>query len=173
MIRVESPYPEHAVPRIWSWIQGFRWRVADDYGPRTLEEFLAHWRAAEAAGQRSWGVWRAEELGGLVTARPVNPVTVESHCLFKRSFWGAETTREALRQVYSRLFGDGVEKIVGCAFADNTQLLGLVRGLGFRKEGLLRRQTRRRGRAVDMMAIGLLREDFERAAGMVAAEEAA
>ena len=39
VVRVESPFPAHAVPRIWTWIERFRNRVADDFAPQTLEEF--------------------------------------------------------------------------------------------------------------------------------------
>jgi len=158
-VRVESPFPDYAVPRVWTWIQSFRHRVADDFAPRTLEEFVQYWERRKQA-DRTWGVWRGEDLGGLITIEELNPAVVSSHCLFKRSFWGGETTLEALRQVYSQIFDEGYQKIVSFAFRDNAQLLGLARKLGAEKEGVLRKQTVRDGKPVDMIAIGLLREDF-------------
>lgn len=169
MVRVESPFPEAAIPRVWSWIQEFRYRVADDFAPDTIEQFVEFWANHTV---ETWGVWRDGELGGLVVITPVSPVLVESHCLFKRTFWGHDTTLEALRQVYTQVFArGGIEKIFSVAFRDNAQLLGLARKLGAQKEGVLRRHTRRLGEMVDMIAIGLLKEEFERATAPV--EEAA
>jgi len=158
-VRVESPFPDYAVPRVWTWIETFRHRVADDFAPQTLPEFVRYWEQRKLI-DRTWGVWRGEDLGGLITIEELNPAVVSSHCLFKRSFWGPEITVEALRQVYSEIFNEGYQKIVSFAFRDNSQLLGLARKLGAEKEGVLRRQTVREGKPVDMIAIGLLREDF-------------
>ena len=160
-IRVKSPFPSYAVPRIWQWIQSFRWRVADDFAPQTLEEFVSHW-ATRRYHERTWGVWRGDDLGGMIAVETVSPILVTSHCLFKRSFWGAETTIPALQQVYRQIFDEGTLKILSFAFADNKQLLGLARKIGAKKEGTLRRQTMREGKLVDMIAIGLLKEDFEK-----------
>lgn len=154
---MESPFPEHALPRVWKWIEAFRWRVADDFGPKTLDEFVQH------VGREplTWGVFRGDELGGLVTARPLSPVTVESAYLFKREFWGSEATAEGLRTVYAELFAKGYERIFGLVFADNAQLLGLMKRMGFEREGRLRAHTRRNGKPVDLIVAGLLKGDFE------------
>jgi RimJ/RimL family protein N-acetyltransferase len=157
-VHVENPFPEHAVPRIWTWTEEFRWRVSDDFGPKSLEEFMSQW--AEASEQR-WAVYRDGDLGGLVTASAMTPIVATSHCLFKKSFWGQETTLPALRQVYQQVFGAGFHKILSFVFRDNKQIIGLARKLGAAKEGVLRKQTLRRGKLVDMVALGLLQEDFE------------
>lgn len=173
MVRVESPFPESAIPRVWSWIQGFRERVADDFAPASIEQFVQFWSSQSQA--KTWGVWRDGELGGLVVVKEISPVLAESHCLFKRSFWGHDTTLAALRAVYAEVFATGIEKVFSVAFRDNAQLLGLARRIGAQKEGILRKHTRRGGELVDMIAIGLLREDFERraVAPVAAVEEAA
>jgi RimJ/RimL family protein N-acetyltransferase len=160
-VRVSEPFPDHALPRVWHWIQSFRWRVADDFSPQTLEEFMLHWSAHER--RRSWAVYRDNEIGGLVTVDPMSQMVSIANCTFKRSFWSqADVTLPALQQVYSEVFGStpDVHKILQWAFADNAQLLGLMRKLGAEKEATLRQQTRRRGELVDMIAIGLLREEF-------------
>ena len=95
-----------------------------------------------------------------MTSSRINPVCVDAHCVFKRSFWGHATTVEALRQVFDEIFSSGVIKITATAFADNHALLGLVRKLGFQREGVLRQQTRRAGELIDVVVIGLTREGF-------------
>lgn len=162
-VRVSEPFPTFHLPRVWVWTQEFRSRVADDFGPKTLEEFMALQQARAAAGARSWGVYRDSELGGIVTFEAQSPVCGAAHCIFKKSFWGHETTVEAMRQVFDEVFAAGTRKILSLAFADNVQLLYAVRLLGFEKEGVLRKQTRRGGALVDMMALGCTHEDFQAA----------
>lgn len=158
-VRVESPFPEHAVPRTWTWAQEFRSRVADDFGPQTLHAFMEAWQAKD---QRTWGVWRGDELGGMVTVEPISPLVVSSHCLFKKSFWGHETTLPALQQVFREVFGAGVHKVFSLVFSDNHQMIGLAKKLGFVREGVLRRQTLRNGKLIDQVALGLLATEFDK-----------
>lgn len=169
-ISVQSPFPLHAVPRIWAWIQDFRWRVSDDFGPASEEEFVRTW-LDRLEVQRSWAVYRDGELGGVVTASQETPIVATAHCLFAKRFWGHETTLPALRLAFGEIYRDfGVSKIASLAFEDNKQLLCLVRLLGGEKEGVLRKHTLRKGELVNMIAIGVLRSDFE---ARLKAEEAA
>lgn len=157
---VRSPFPDHAWPRVWTWIQSFRARVCDDFAPKTLDEFVEQ-SIERAKRERTWGVYRDDELGGLITFHQINPVTGVSHVLFKRSFWGEATTIPAITAVYRELFAAGVRKISSAVFADNHAILSLARKIGAREEGLLRQHTQRDGRMVDMVALGLLKEDFD------------
>lgn len=160
-ISVQSPFPLHAVPRIWAWIQDFRWRVSDDFGPATEAEFVSTW-LERLEVQRSWAVYRDGELGGVVTAQQETPVVAIAHCLFAKRFWGHDTTLPALRLAFSEIYRDfGVSKIASLAFEDNLQLIHLVRKLGGEKEGVLRQHTQRQGKLVNMIAIGVLQADFE------------
>jgi RimJ/RimL family protein N-acetyltransferase len=160
-VTIERPFPTYALPRVWGWTVESRRQVADDFAVKTLDEFVNQWEAAERAGRSSWGVWRDKELGGAVTSARVNPMCVDAHCVFKRSFWGHAVTVEALRLVFEEIFSNGeTQKIMATAFRDNHALLGLVRKLGFQKEGVLRQQTRRNGEMVDVVLIGLTAEGF-------------
>jgi RimJ/RimL family protein N-acetyltransferase len=95
----------------------------------------------------------------------------DSHCIFKRAFWGSGTTAAALRQVYAEIFADGgeqkitIKKITIVCFSDNHALLGLVRKLGFEREGVLKKSTLRDGQLVDQVVTGLTRERFEQLFG--------
>ena len=173
-VTIERPFPAYALPRVWGWTVESRRQVADDFAVSTLEAFVNEWEAADAAGRSTWGVWRDKELGGVVTSAHINPMCVDAHCVFKRSFWGHDTTVEALRLVFEEIFAEGVVKITATAFHDNHALLGLVRKLGFQKEGVLRQQTRRNGEMVDVVLIGLTKAAFGQvSAGRPAARHAA
>jgi RimJ/RimL family protein N-acetyltransferase len=159
-IEVRSPFPLHAVPRLWAWAEDSRRQVADEFSPKSLDEFVDFWERLAQAGQRSWGVWRDDELGGAIWSMPLSPVMADSHCIFKRAFWGSGTAVEALRRVYAEIFDGGVQKITIVSFSDNHALLGLVRKLGFEREGMLRKSTLRDGELVDQAVSGLTRERF-------------
>lgn len=174
MIRIETPFPDFALPRVWTWAQQFRGRVFDDFAPATMDEFVATWRLRIGA-EPSWLVSRDGEVGGVVLFRPETPVRGEMACLFKREFWLADgLVVEALRQVFGAIFFSGkeIEKVGVTVFRDNAHLLHFLRLLGGEKEGVLRANTRRGGRLVDQVVIGVTRADFERSTA-VAAKEAA
>jgi RimJ/RimL family protein N-acetyltransferase len=160
-VRIESPFPRSAWPRVWSWVADFRARVADDFAPSTLEEFVAA-QMELAVRQKTWAVYRDDELCGLVSFEPMNVVTGLSHALFRRDFWGRDTTRIALRMVYAEIFANGVNKIVGTPFRDNHAMRSLAVSLGARNDGILREHTKRGGVFVDMVLLGLTKGDFEK-----------
>lgn len=161
-VRVESPFPDYALPRAWAWIQSFRNRVSDDFSPKTLEEFVEYWEAKRET-QQTWGVWRGEELGGLISWEPYGaPGIGVGHAMFKREFWGSKTTRRAMEMVCTELFTSGTRKIMGFPFASNHAIIALYKSIGARKEGVLRGQTMQGGKPVDMVALGLMKDDFEK-----------
>lgn len=158
-VRIESPFPLYAVPRVWTWLERVRKHVADDFGPQTLEAFLAQWETSKAM---TWGVWRDGELGGMVSFEAASPVLGVMHFVFKQSFWGKETTDAALREICAQIFATGIAKIAAFVFRDNRNVIGLVHRMGGKTEGVLRSHTQRNGRLVDMVAIGFLKEEFEK-----------
>ncbi|HNY39489.1 MAG TPA: GNAT family protein [Bryobacteraceae bacterium] len=164
-ISVEKPFPEYALPRVWEWIQEFRNRVCDDFAPADLDGFLADYHAKAAAGVETWGVVRDGELGGLISFQRLSPVLGTSHLLFKRSFWGQDTTIPAVRMVYEQAFGTGVSKIMSLVFRDNRAVISFAQKLGAHREGTFYRHTQRNGKLVDMVALGLSKEDFEKCLG--------
>ncbi|MFN3326742.1 MAG: GNAT family N-acetyltransferase [Bryobacteraceae bacterium] len=158
-VRIQSPFPEYAVPELWFAMQEFRHRLADDFGPRTIEEFLAAWRTTEAT---RWVVWKDEDLAGLVELQAVSPIVGLIHCFFRPPFWGRGITDEAMRLVFREIFGVGFEKVMAMPFADNRNVLAMAKRMGLVREGLLRSQTRRGGELVDVVILSLFREEFER-----------
>jgi RimJ/RimL family protein N-acetyltransferase len=163
-IRVVSPFPSAAWPRVWAWIEDFRNRVADDFGPKTLQEFVA-WQIARESIERTWAVYRDGELCGMASFVKGGPETGEAHALFRKDYWGRETTHTAMRMVYAEIFAAGIHKIVCLPFRDNNAMVALCKQLGFEREGTFREQTRRGGLLVDQAILGLTKGDFEKCLG--------
>jgi RimJ/RimL family protein N-acetyltransferase len=157
-VRLESPFPEHALPRVWVWCEQFRRRVADDFSPKTLDEFVAH---ARANWDQSWGIYVGEELGGIITWRAWSPVCGELHIICRQDFWGRERTDAAAVLAMADVFASGAIKVMGVAFAENKQVRGMLRRLGFSREGVLRKHTLHRGRPVDVTLYGLTKQEFD------------
>lgn len=164
-VRVESPFPAYALPRVWLWIEEFRDRIADDFAPQTRDEFVDQWAIAAADKTRkSWGVWRNDDLGGLVIWQPDPriPGLGKSNAVFKKSFWGRTTARPALAEIYMELFASGVRKIQTAPFRSNNAVISLAKSLGARSEGVFERHTLRRGKWVDVARLAIFKEDFDR-----------
>lgn len=159
-VRLESPFPLRAVPRIWAWIESFRERVLDDYAPQTLEAFVADWYA-QTPFRSSWAVWEGDELGGAITweAWPQPGIGV-AEAVFKPAFW--PRAQEALGQAYAGLFAQGARKILIFPFRGNAAIIALYRALGARQEGILKAQTMRQGRPASLVILSVFKEDFER-----------
>jgi RimJ/RimL family protein N-acetyltransferase len=157
-IRVTSPFPQHSLPLVWQWAQSFRDRVADDFAPKTLDE----WMLAEfhrPAAHRTWAVHRGDELGGFVVCEPWNPVCVSMHVVFKKSFWGRGTTERALRQIITQVF-DKHRTIIAVIFADNHGMRSLLRRLGGHELKGQLFATQRGGQIAGSIVAQLRQEDY-------------
>ena len=161
MVRVDSPFPLFALPRLWTWVQRVRRHVCDDFSPTTIEQFVEQWQGDMARGGRTWAVYKGKDLVGLISAEQLSPVVATVHLLFHKSGWGHDTTVPALQEVFRDVF-ERAQKITALVFADNANVIGLARKVGAEKEGVLRAHTLREGRPADMVALGLLKEDFEK-----------
>lgn len=106
-------------------------------------------------------MWKDGELGGLIVCEPVNPVVGLVHLVFKRSFWGSQTTLTACRSALKVGFESGIAKLCGMVFVDNNAIRGMYHKLGFVEEGHLRSQTLRGGKPVDVVCCGLTKGDWE------------
>lgn len=158
-VRIESPFPEYAWPRVWTWMNQFRSRVADDFSPQTMEEYVETQSNRMHTGL-NWGVYRGGDLGGAIWFEPGNPVNGIIHTVFRKDFWGRETTYPALNEAIEKIFEAGMIKVQAMFFADNHSVRGMAKQLNMRPEGLLRSTTIRNGTPVDMAIFGLLKEEF-------------
>ncbi len=81
--------------------------------------------------------------------------------IFDESQWGKGYAREALILLIEYAFSElNIHKIYLNAFATNTRGLGLYKKLGFREEGRLREEYKIRGRYVNLVRMGLLKEEW-------------
>ena len=155
---VRAPFPEHAWPKVWDWIQPCRGSVMDDNSPTSKGEFVdEQLRMCELPTYRTWGVHRDDELGGLITFQTAHPddTTGWAHTMFKRSFFGRETTFIALHEVFSALFEEGVQVIRSEVFQSNSNVRHLCRRLGFREYGPFPNSCRRDGELIDVVGLFL------------------
>jgi RimJ/RimL family protein N-acetyltransferase len=159
-VEVKEPFPEWAWPEVWAWIASLRHKLIDDYGPKSMDEWMA-FVEKNVPRQRTWGVWMGAELGGVITFDQGSPMAGAVHLYFKRSMWG-RAPMPAMRQVLGQIFSGQTTKILTSVFEDNHAARGMFRKLGFENEGLFRSQTVRGGKPVGMVAVGLTREDFYR-----------
>jgi len=160
-LRIESPFPAHAYPRVWGWIETFRSRVLDDFSPQSLPEYLERC-LADSDRLKTWAVYRDGELGGMVTFEQWNPMLGTCHCLFKKALWGRAVTLPALQQIAQEIFTDTkTTKIAMCVFHDNRPIRSLLTDLGAVIEGTYKAHTMRNGKPCDMIAFALFKDQFE------------
>lgn len=138
----------------WTWIQEFRRQVADDYSPRSFQQFFIQELARKGKGL-TYGVERDGELGGVVWVDMHAPHLAEAHCLFKRSFWGRRTVLPALNLVADGVFEAGVHKIIMPVFADNHAIRSVCKSLGGIQEAYYREHILRDGELIDMAVYSL------------------
>jgi RimJ/RimL family protein N-acetyltransferase len=159
-VQIVEPFPDYAWPEVWAWIASLRDKLIDDFGPKTMDEWMA-FVEERVPQQRTWGVWMGGELGGVISFERGSPMAGAVHLYFKRSMWG-RAPMPAMGQVLTLLFESGITKILTSVFEDNHAARGMFRKLGFENEGLFRAQTVRAGKPVAMVAVGLTKEDFYR-----------
>lgn len=158
-ISVIEPFPFEALPRVWRWIEQFRNKVTDDFGPRTLPAFMES-MGAQWDGQRSWGVWVDGELGGLITFQQLSPWLGTAHCIFKTDFQGKGISLKACAIAVAAMFETGIGKLTFYPLAGNLAIGSLVCNLGAKREGTLVAQTLVDGAPTDILVYGLTKENF-------------
>lgn len=164
-IRIESPFPFESIPRLYRWIETFRDRVADDFAPNTLGEFVIL-MADRLESHKSWAIYRDEELGGLITFERLNPWLGTAHVLLKPEFQAKRTKGEQLavkacRQAVTEMFQEGIGKLSFYPFAGNLAIGSLLINIGAKREGTLEAHTLSNGKPVDIWMYGLTKENFK------------
>lgn len=155
-IQVVNPFPVEELPRVWMWIQDFPGMVADDLGPKTMEEFVEIEMRRNAL---TWGVYRGEQLGGYLVfdVDPTNPANGFAHCIFRKgvtphdSFFGRKITIPALTRAATDLFAIGIERITIGVFEHNAAIQGVIKEMGGRVEAVWFEPVTVRGKPVDVI----------------------
>jgi len=158
-IDVRSPFPFEALPRIWLWGATFRAKVADDFAPQTLEEFM--FKAAEGWERlKTWAIYADEELGGWIAFEKITPWLGTAHLLLKPEHQARGIAVRACKIAIAEMFATGVGKLSFYPLAGNLAIGSLLINLGAKREGTLVGQTLVSGKPTDIWLYGLNREDF-------------
>lgn len=166
MVELRSPFPAEDIPRIWAWIEPFRWRVSDDFSPKTLAEFVVHFRGVAERAAKTWAVYVSGELGGVITYERLSPVVGTAHATFKKSFWGQKTTLPAIDEAVNEMLADR-PKLSLPVIEGNKAMMGLLKKLGATQEGVLKAHTLRDDEAARPRADGSLQEGRDQLMPMV------
>lgn len=160
-IDVISPFPFSALPRIWRWIEPFRAKVSDDFGPQNLADFVS-FAGLKWDRQKTWAIRVDGELGGLITFEKLSPWLGTAHWIFKPEFQGRGIAVQASRLALAGMFAEGVGKLAVYPLAGNKAMGSLLVSLGFQREGTLIAQTLCNGKPTDMWVYGLSKSQFEK-----------
>lgn len=156
-ITIEEPFPLYALPRVWKWIESFRQKVFDDFGPKTEDQFIEYWVSRQF---RSWAVLRHGVLGGVITSTNITPRVAEMHCIFREEFWGHENTVPPICAVADILIETGITKVTSCVTPDNHGIVALLKKIGGVREGHLRGQQLRGGKPSDLIIMAVHKEAY-------------
>ena len=81
----------------------------------------------------------------------------------RKQFWGKGCAFEAWSLVIEHAFNRlGLRKIVAGAFVDNAASVAVLKKLGFKEEGILRKEAFVDGKYLDTIRLGMFREEFYR-----------
>jgi RimJ/RimL family protein N-acetyltransferase len=159
MIELISPFPADHLPLAWSWLRQFPECNFDDYGPKSLDEFIVAMRLREASGEKTWGVRKDNTLVGIVGYAPQTPRMGWFHGIcFTKSACDRETPKAAVSMILQELFEAGVEKVSAAYFADNHRVDRFLKGLGAREEGYFLAHTLRDGSPIDMRSVAIFKQ---------------
>ena len=159
-VALVSPFPFASLPRVWHWIEPFRGKVADDFAPQTLEDFIAH-VSASWKRQKTWGIVGDGELGGLILFERLTPWLGTAHVLLKPDFQGRGVAVKACRAAVAEMFGLGIGKLTFRVLAGNLAIGSLLVNIGARREGTQEAETLRNGEPADVWLYGLTKKTFE------------
>ncbi len=159
-IEVTQPFPFEALPRIWKWIASFRGKVADDFSPQTEDEFVCY-MASRWKDQKTWAVYAAGELGGLVTFERLSGWRGTAHIVLKPDFQGRGIAVQACRTAVAEMFQiEGLGKLEFTVLAGNLAIGSLLVNIGAAREGTRKDHTQRGGKPADVWEYGLTKIAF-------------
>lgn len=150
------PWDESDWPIAWVWLDAAWDAISDDYAPRDVDSFVD---IKQRQGAVNVGVWRDDELCGLLILAPVSPTLAMGHCVFRRRALRPGETVEVLGMAQRVAWSWGYRKIWAMVYPTNRAMIRLLETVGAHYEGMLLSQTQKDGRMVDMLSYALLRED--------------
>ena len=142
------------------------WLHQSDRPDATLEVVREHFWRPVAEG--SAAAWVIETVGGQAVGT-LRLLEIDSHqgraelaiSIGDSGYWSRGLGTDAIRQSLRYAFEDiGLRRVDLITDADNDRGLRCYEKCGFVREGLLRARRLRYGKPVDMVAMGILREEW-------------
>ena len=144
----------------WQWLREFPGSNFDDYGPRSKAEFAVSVAERVRGGELIVTVLADEQPVGLIGYMPITERLGSFHGIcFAKRVHGTGVAKRAVEMFLADLFSAGVEKVVATYFADSVNVGRLLQSVGAVEEGLLRRQTLRDGKPIDMCLIAIFKPE--------------
>ena len=112
---------------------------------------------------RRWFIKLGDEIAGTVSVHRMSRVsgTAEVGALIAEEFQGRGVGGRALRMLVKKVFAETkLRKLLAYVNEKNLASRRMAERLGFRQEGLLRKQQLLRGKPVNEVVYGLLRQEF-------------
>ncbi len=157
-VEIETPFPPEVLILVWSWLNEYPEQNFDDYSPQNFEQFVAQMGQRDKL-ERMWAVKHEGRYVGFMSFAPLTPHVGTFHLCFAREVHGTGVAREAVRQMASALFNQGVEKLQGVYFSDNYQVRKFLKKFKAVDEGYLQSHTMRKGIPIDVRVIALFKGD--------------
>ena len=136
------PWHELDDGNAWPWIDAAWYYLADDFAPRNQQDFFAMKRAL---GANLIGVWRDDDLGGMLIHERVSPTIAVAHCVFSKRFSDGHTTLEAIELGKELARASGIHVIWCLIPEDHRAMRALIKRAGARFEGILYERFLRKG----------------------------
>ena len=132
----------------WLAVVPFPYRRAD------AEEFLA---SSAAEPRRAWAICSGDALCGIISAQD------ELGYWLARPAWGQGYASEAAKAVRDAIFADPTRKTLSVShMAGNDRSERVIRGIGFREIGTMRRRFRALGQDAEAVLYEMTRAEWRR-----------
>ena len=163
------------LPRIWAFNNDLAVELAgggDPPIPQALERLQADFDRRAAEGGRDGFLFAIEADGvcigqcGLHHPNEAARTAELGIAIGDRAYWGRGYGRDAVRTLLAYAFRHlNLERVWLWVHADNERAVGAYRACGFVEEGRLRRHAWSDGAFVDVLCMGVLRDEWETVVG--------
>lgn len=177
-VDIIAPFPSGAFPQAAQWMHCYKTLVFGDSGPATqaeIEKFL--WDKTALPNVYSWAIVDKNNLTATRQDAPLvgiglfellSPENGYFHVASNRRAWGERIAQPGLVQQAAELaipqlwkYLPTLQRISAATYASNKAARGLIKRLGFVKDGYFVAMGRTKGKPQDVVHFGLLRPQSE------------
>jgi hypothetical protein len=136
-MRIESPFSDSVVVKVWEWMKQFHEFMVDDYCPKSLEETRAKHEADLRNGSLEYGILSDDGV-------PLGAVWAEKrdgmyfgHLVFERDILTPSEKFKFTQQAMRLMFASGVKKVIWLSLDSNRPFKLFLRKLRAEKKELV------------------------------------